>query len=127
MLLFVALTGVPALGVDPGLRRVCDHDDGREDGGTAIPNGRLRVEGDPGRKCDSRRRLRGLSCFISLKALPALSFVLGLGLVCRSRRRRRPWRSAPASRLGEATGLRLMLVNGTQTVLPSAFGALGVR
>ena len=34
-------------------------------------------------------------------------------------------RSAPASRLGEATGLRLMLVNGTQTVLPTALGALG--
>ena len=34
-------------------------------------------------------------------------------------------RSAPAERLGEATGLRLTLVYGTQTALPSAFGAMG--
>jgi MFS family permease len=64
--------------------------------------------------------------FSSLEALIALSFVLGLGLgVSQPMTLSIMARSAPASRLGEATGLRLMLVNGTQTVLPSAFGALG--
>lgn len=64
--------------------------------------------------------------FSSLEALLALSFVLGLGLgVSQPMTLSIMARSAPASRLGEATGLRLMLVNGTQTVLPSAFGALG--
>ncbi len=64
--------------------------------------------------------------FTSLEALLALSFVLGLGLgVSQPMTLSIMARSAPASRLGEATGLRLMLVNGTQTVLPSAFGAVG--
>ena len=64
--------------------------------------------------------------FSTLEALIALSFVLGLGLgVSQPMTLSIMARSAPASRLGEATGLRLMLVNGTQTVLPSAFGALG--
>jgi MFS family permease len=64
--------------------------------------------------------------FTSLEALLGLSFVLGLGLgVSQPMTLSILARSAPASRLGEATGLRLMLVNGTQTVLPSAFGALG--
>ena len=34
-------------------------------------------------------------------------------------------RAAPPGRVGEATGLRLTLVNGTQTFLPMLFGALG--
>ena len=64
--------------------------------------------------------------FSTLESLIALSFVLGLGLgVSQPMTLSIMARSAPASRLGEATGLRLMLVNGTQTVLPSAFGALG--
>ncbi|MEI7445292.1 MAG: MFS transporter, partial [Burkholderiales bacterium] len=64
--------------------------------------------------------------FSSLEALLALSFVLGLGLgVSQPMTLSIMARSAPPGRLGEATGLRLMLVNGTQTVLPSAFGALG--
>jgi MFS family permease len=64
--------------------------------------------------------------FTSLEALLALSFLLGLGLgVSQPMTLSILARSAPASRLGEATGLRLMLVNGTQTVLPTAFGALG--
>jgi predicted MFS family arabinose efflux permease len=64
--------------------------------------------------------------FSTLESLIALSFVLGLGLgVSQPMTLSIMDRSAPASRLGEATGLRLMLVNGTQTVLPSAFGALG--
>lgn len=64
--------------------------------------------------------------FSTLESLIALSFVLGLGLgVSQPMTLSIMARSAPASRLGEATGLRLTLVNGTQTVLPSAFGALG--
>jgi MFS family permease len=64
--------------------------------------------------------------FDSLEALIVLSFVLGLGLgVSQPMTLSILARSAPASRLGEATGLRVMLVNGTQTVLPSTFGALG--
>ena len=64
--------------------------------------------------------------FSSLESLLALSFVLGLGLgVSQPMTLSILARSAPASRLGEASGLRVMLVNGTQTVLPSAFGALG--
>ena len=66
------------------------------------------------------------ACADELESLIALSFVLGLGLgVSQPMTLSIMARSAPASRLGEATGLRLMLVNGTQTVLPSAFGALG--
>ena len=64
--------------------------------------------------------------FTKLESLLALSFVLGLGLgVSQPMTLSILARSAPASRLGEATGLRLTLVNGTQTVLPTAFGALG--
>ena len=64
--------------------------------------------------------------FTKLESLLALSFLLGLGLgVSQPMTLSILARSAPASRLGEATGLRLTLVNGTQTVLPTAFGALG--
>jgi MFS family permease len=64
--------------------------------------------------------------FSTLESMLAMSFLLGLGLGASQ-----PMtlsilaRSAPASRLGEATGLRMTLVNGTQTVLPGTFGALG--
>jgi hypothetical protein len=34
-------------------------------------------------------------------------------------------RLAPPDRTGEAVGLRMVLVNGTQTLLPGAFGAIG--
>jgi len=64
--------------------------------------------------------------FSSLESLLALSFVLGLGLgVSQPMTLSILACSAPANRLGEASGLRVMLVNGTQTVLPTAFGALG--
>ena len=64
--------------------------------------------------------------FSSLESLIALSFVLGLGLgVSQPMTLSILARHAPANRLGEASGLRVMLVNGTQTVLPTAFGALG--
>ena len=64
--------------------------------------------------------------FATLESLLALSFVLGLGLgVSQPMTLSIMARAAPAGRLGEATGLRLMLVNGTQTALPTAFGALG--
>lgn len=64
--------------------------------------------------------------FPSLSPMLALSFALGLGLGCAQ-----PMvlavlhRASPAGRVGEAAGLRLTLVNGTQTFLPTAFGALG--
>jgi MFS family permease len=64
--------------------------------------------------------------YTSLEALLALSFMLGLGLGASQ-----PMvlsllaRVAPPDRLGEAVGLRVMMVNGTQTVLPGTFGALG--
>ena len=64
--------------------------------------------------------------FNTLEALIGLSFLLGLGLgVSQPMVLSIMARSAPAERLGEATGLRLTLVYGTQTALPSAFGAMG--
>lgn len=56
----------------------------------------------------------------------SLSFMLGIGLGSSQ-----PLimalihRHAPPERVGEAVGLRMMLVHGTQTFLPGAFGALG--
>jgi hypothetical protein len=51
----------------------------------------------------------------------ALSFALGLGLgVAQPMMLSLLARTAPANRLGEAAGLRIMLVNGTQTVLLDA-------
>lgn len=56
----------------------------------------------------------------------ALSFALGLGLgVSQPMVLSLLHRVTPPGRIGEAAGLRLMIVNGTQTVLPGAFGALG--
>ncbi|MGE0803220.1 MAG: MFS transporter [Lautropia sp.] len=58
--------------------------------------------------------------------LTGLSFVLGLGLGATQ-----PMvlallhRLTPPERIGEAAGLRLMVVNGSQTVLPTVFGVLG--
>ncbi|MFT3802737.1 MAG: MFS transporter [Burkholderiaceae bacterium] len=58
-------------------------------------------------------------------AMLTMSFVLGLGLGLSQ-----PLvltvlhRVTPAGRVGEAAGLRLMLVNCTQTCLPTAFGAI---
>jgi MFS family permease len=64
--------------------------------------------------------------FDQLEALFILSFVLGLGLgVSQPMTMSILARVAPPERLGEATGLRLTLVFGTQTALPLAFGALG--
>lgn len=62
----------------------------------------------------------------SLAAMMALSFLLGLGLglsqpVVLSLLHR----LAPPDRTGEAVGLRMVVVNGTQTLLPGAFGAIG--
>lgn len=64
--------------------------------------------------------------FPTLGAMIALSFALGLGLGTSQ-----PMvmvvlhHASPPGRIGEAAGLRLMLINGTQTFLPTAFGALG--
>ena len=62
----------------------------------------------------------------SMPAMMVLSFVLGLGLglsqpVVLSLLHR----MAPPDRAGEAVGLRMVVVNGTQTLLPGAFGAIG--
>lgn len=64
--------------------------------------------------------------FPTLGAMMALSFALGLGLGTAQ-----PMvmvvlhHASPPGRVGEAAGLRLTLINGTQTFLPTAFGALG--
>jgi len=64
--------------------------------------------------------------FSTLESLIALSFLLGLGLgVSQPMTLSIMARSVPEGRLGEATGLRLALVMGMQTALPTAFGALG--
>lgn len=56
----------------------------------------------------------------------ALSFVLGLGLgISQPMILSVLHRNAPPHRVGEAVGLRLMLVNATQAILPTAFGAMG--
>jgi predicted MFS family arabinose efflux permease len=62
----------------------------------------------------------------SMPAMMVLSFILGLGLglsqpVVLSLLHR----MAPPDRAGEAVGLRMVVVNGTQTLLPGAFGAIG--
>lgn len=64
--------------------------------------------------------------FPTLTAMMALSFALGLGLGTAQ-----PMvmvvlhHASPPGRIGEAAGLRLTLINGTQTFLPTAFGAFG--
>lgn len=61
-----------------------------------------------------------------LPSLLALSFLLGLGLgVAQPMIMVVLYRVSPPTRLGEAAGLRMTLINGTQTFLPSTFGAFG--
>ena len=62
----------------------------------------------------------------ALPTMMVMSFLLGLGLglsqpVVLSLLHR----LAPPERAGEAVGLRMVVVNGTQTLLPGAFGAIG--
>lgn len=58
--------------------------------------------------------------------LVALSFVLGLGLgTGQPAVMALLHRVTPPGRVGEAVGLRMALINGTQAVLPTAFGGLG--
>lgn len=58
--------------------------------------------------------------------LIVLSFVLGLGLgVGQPAVMSLLHRVTPAGRIGEAVGLRMTMVNGTQTVLPTVFGSVG--
>jgi sugar phosphate permease len=65
--------------------------------------------------------------FTSTWVLMSFSFVLGLSLGCTQ-----PGilsllqQYAPAGRSGEAFGIRMALVNGSQVSLPIAFGAMGV-
>src|SRR5690606_40654616 len=64
--------------------------------------------------------------FPVLPAMLALSFVLGLGLgTAQPMMMVVLHRESPPERIGEAAGLRLTLINGTQTFLPTAFGAFG--
>lgn len=64
--------------------------------------------------------------FPSLPMMLALSFMLGLGLgVCQPMILSVLHSASPEGRVGEAVGLRLMLINGTQTFLPTVFGAMG--
>jgi MFS family permease len=58
--------------------------------------------------------------------LIVLSFVLGLGLgVGQPAVMSLLHQVSPPGRVGEAVGLRMTLINGTQTVLPTAFGGIG--
>lgn len=62
----------------------------------------------------------------TLPMMLVLSFVLGLGLgAAQPMLMALLHRSAPSGRIAESTGLRLTMVNTTQTILPTAFGALG--
>ncbi|MBM3407745.1 MAG: MFS transporter [Betaproteobacteria bacterium] len=62
----------------------------------------------------------------SLPLMMLLSFVLGMGLgISQPLVLALLHRLAPPDRTGEAVGLRMVLVNGTQTLLPGAFGAIG--
>lgn len=64
--------------------------------------------------------------FRAVPVLLALAFILGLGLGCAL-----PMimsgiqHASPAGRSGEAIGVRSMLINASQTVLPLSFGAIG--
>ena len=64
--------------------------------------------------------------FPVLSTMLALSFLLGLGLgVAQPMMMAVLHRASPPDRIGEAAGLRMTLINGTQTFLPTAFGAFG--
>jgi predicted MFS family arabinose efflux permease len=64
--------------------------------------------------------------FPTLVPMVALSFLLGLGLgVCQPMILSVLHRRSPPQRIGEAVGLRLTLVAGSQTILPTVFGAAG--
>lgn len=64
--------------------------------------------------------------FPVLSTMLALSFLLGLGLgVAQPMMMAVLHRVSPPGRIGEAAGLRMTLINGTQTFLPTAFGAFG--
>jgi predicted MFS family arabinose efflux permease len=62
----------------------------------------------------------------SLPLMMVLSFLLGMGLgVSQPIVLSLLHRLAPPDRTGEAVGLRMVLINGTQTLLPGGFGAIG--
>jgi len=62
----------------------------------------------------------------SLPVMMLLSFLLGMGLgVSQPIVLALLHRLAPPDRTGEAVGLRMVLINGTQTLLPGGFGAIG--
>jgi MFS family permease len=62
----------------------------------------------------------------SLERMLVLAFILGLGLgVVQPMVMTVMYKASPPDRLGEATGLRLTLVNASQTILPMGAGAFG--
>jgi MFS family permease len=64
--------------------------------------------------------------FHAVPMLLALAFILGLGLGCALPMIMSAIQQAsPAGRSGEAIGVRSMLVNASQTILPVSFGAIG--
>ncbi len=64
--------------------------------------------------------------FGKYEVLMGLSFALGLGLgISQPMVLSLMHRVTPPGRIGEAAGLRLMIVNATQTILPTVFGVLG--
>lgn len=64
--------------------------------------------------------------FPGLASMLGLSFLLGLGLgMAQPMLMAVLHRVSPPDRIGEAAGLRMTLINGTQTFLPTAFGAFG--
>ena len=67
-----------------------------------------------------------LPLLIDQWALMALSFTLGLGMgVGQPAVMTIMHRASPPGRVGEAAGLRMTLINASQTTLPTAFGAAG--
>ncbi len=64
--------------------------------------------------------------FTEFAILVGLSFALGLGLgIAQPMALSLLHKLTPPGRIGEAAGLRMMIVNGTQTLLPTVFGVLG--
>lgn len=65
-------------------------------------------------------------CFENAYALMACSFLLGLGLgASLPNMMSLVYRLAPQGRVGEAIGLRLMMINSSKATFPIAMGALG--
>lgn len=67
-----------------------------------------------------------IPCFKNAYALMACSFLLGMGLgASLPNMMSLVYRLAPRGRVGEAIGLRLMMINSSKALFPVAMGALG--